>query len=135
MQNISSELNVYFKEGMKLKGKKYDILVTNVKKCILKKKVKTTIFTKEDYKFELPKQILYTFFGGIRANIVLDEEESNPNAKWVKDINSTFENTFENFISLLSAAIETSPSAGYDVICNLGLQKDLFMMVMAEVMK
>lgn len=133
LTNINGDLTEYFTKGMKLKGKKYNTLVSETKKSILKKRIKETIFTNELYRLEVPKQILYTFFGGIRANVIFNENDMR--AEWVNDIYETFDNIFDSFITLLSNAIVEKPGAGLDKICNAGLSKDFFMLVMGEVMK
>ena len=112
--------------------KKYNAIVKEVKETILSKSYNFTLFTKEGYKFNLPKQVAYVYFSALRANIRLSGGDGK--AYWHKKLRDIQGESFNYLWDRLIKESIKKPGGGMDVLCTPEVAKDIYMNIQTLVL-
>ena len=128
---------------MKPTSKEYKATIQKIKDKILKQNTKKSLFTQQEYKFEVPKQCIYVFFSGFRANTHLETitkpidgyEVKEEKVVWTRNPDDILSASLDHVWTSLIAQAKTMPGGGMDVICTPAVASQCYTNILGLVLK
>lgn len=128
---------------MKSNSKQYKATIQKIKDKILSQSTKKSLFTQQEYKFDIPKQCIYVFFSGFRANTHLKTvtktvdgyEVKEEKVVWTRNPDDILSESLEYVWTSLIAQAKAMPGGGMDVICTPAVASQCYTNILGLVLK